>query len=1441
MTRSSLRRHGHLLLLLIILAVALALRLYGQDWDQGTYQHPDERFIAMVSSDRITMPGISNIGEVFSPDTSPINPRRDSEDGGALSFAYGTLPLYVQGTVSATLNLLSERDWGSYAELYRVGRTLTAVIDTLTVLVVYLFGRRFFGSAAGLIAAGLYALSVLALQLSHFFAVDTWLTLFVTASLYLLVRFMDRPTLGRSLAVGALLGLAFATKASVPSLLVPVLLGYGYVFWKCPRRSDTLIAAASGALLSVAVFTVFEPYALVRSGPFIHDIRTQARIVRGMTDIPYTRQFVGLTPGIYELRNLFAYSIGPGFVLGSLAGLLFAIRRSIALRDAALAVPVLWVLSYIPVLLTTEARFLRYSLPLLPVLAVLASGLLVWMIAQPRYRTVGQVATVLVLGITAIWAAGFMTIYSNEHPRIAASKWIHEHVPPGSVLSAESWDDPLPTRYPDSPSHSFEIQSLDIYGDEPPEEKADYFYEALQDVDYVVLSSNRLIDSVDNLPWRYAVQNEYYRRLTEGQLGYQLVYEGLVQPELFGYAYDDRAADESFTVYDHPHVRIFQKVENLTQDEFRARLLWGINQPWEPQRYPAEKWLMLDEPVGEISTNRDSDWNGIAVESGLVAALSWLVAIEIIGLSILPVAATVLRRAPDRGALSARLVGVVITGWIVWIGASLGFWSASAWSVALTVGFLAAVSWGYWWHTRRRSGRFVLPTGASYIAGATIFGGLFVLFILFRAIYPDFWQTYYGGEKPFELAYLRAVANSAEFPPYDPWYADGFVNYYYYGWHLIASIMKLSGVGVSTGFQLAAATLAALAGLQCFALTGLLVRGDRRAWLGGGVAVAGFLTLFLVLFSGNLDGLRQLLEHGTQVADRFDFWRSTRVIDNTINEFPYFSQIWADVHPHVINLPIYLLLITLLAHLVVDTRQSRVRGDDSSFLRPAQLFTIALVLGTISVTNSWDAPLAVGLTAGAFLYAGALRGGWYVATGLGTGILVAAGGFALFAPFYSRFYSVVDGVAAATKGSSTGQFVTHWGIFMLIAVAVMVSAALRKRQSHLGDNPMMLGCAVCLAGGGLTALILAIQGSPPPVLSFVLTLVGATLLVGLGARITEADRFNPWLLALTLALAGLAGILAPIRPAASFAAAIATFAVMFALRRWRQPQWFVPWALVAVACVTIAAVDLVYVSDDLRDSPWERMNTVFKFYLQAWILFGIGTATLLSRTIRVNNATNPRSRLAGFLTLIVLGFVFVAGMIYPMFGTPARLSQDMESSPTSLTLNGYAWMEGGSILNASGEVISFSGDLAAIEWLNDNTHGTPVLLEAAIGPYRGNGSRISSATGLPTVLGWDRHQRQQRYESGIADRMQRIQAMYNSTDLEQKMEELRRYRVGYVIVGDVERYWNTTEDTTPYATEAGLQAFEELVGRGLTRVFESGGTTIYQVDDFPRLTAAFQQ
>jgi YYY domain-containing protein len=1454
--------NAHRLALALIVLVAAALRLYGQDWDEGHYLHPDERFIAIVSGGRVEFPSTSKLDTLFDPEQSPINPRRDDENGNPHSFAYGSLPIYVQGVVSWALDRFWDRDWGAYENLYRVGRTLTALLDVVTLLLAYLVGRRLFGVGAGLLAAALYAFAVLPIQLSHFFTVDPWLTTFVTAVLYLSIRYIDVPSPRTALLLGAAVGCAFATKASVPSLLAPLLLAFGYAFWRSAQRPRIALHALAGGLLSLGVFTLFEPYALVNRGPFIEDIRVQSRIVRGVTDVPFTRQFVGLTAGFYELENLFRYTAGPALLLAGLAGLVYMTRGVWRRRDAALAVPLVWALAYVPTLLITEARFPRYTLPLLPVLTVVAGGLLWTLVTDARWRAVGSVATAAVLGVTAVWGLGFVSIYSNQHPRIAASEWIYDNVEAGSTLTAEAWDDALPLRI-DGETTSYQWQSLDIYGDRPPEEKANELYDALVSVDYVVMSSDRLIYSIDNLPWRYAVQSEYYRRLLDGQLGFQLVYRAELRPELFGYRYDDSGADESFTVYDHPRVQIFQRVENLSREEFRARLLWGINQPWEPQRYPAREWLQLDQPVGETEAATDTGWNELAVDGGLFASLVWLAALELFGLAVLPWSALIFRRTPDRGALAARLLGLLTVSWLVWIGASLGFWPATAPVVALILALLAALCWSWYrWRPGHRRAPD-LPTPKTY---ASVFGlilAIFALFLTFRATYPDVWQTYLGGEKPFEMAYLRAVAASREMPPYDPWYSDGTINYYYYGWHVVATLGRLPGVGVENAFQLAIPTFAALLAAQVV-LVGLMlgqvrarVRLQRRH-----VATAASVVV-LVLFAGNFDAFRQVVELRSETPELFDFWGSTRVIDFTINEFPYFTFLWADVHSHAMNLPVFALVVALLVGAVLRLKDV-AEPPALTFQDGAAAAAGAVALGSAFVINAWDLPLLIAMTVAALAYGGLLRSYRAAVVAAFLGVALVGVGYLLFMPFHAHFYSVVEGVARPRAGSDLGQFLTFWGVFFIIVGAAVVSQALRTgRRGRLAERAVPLLLVTALGGGG--GLIWTLLTNEEPLGGASLVALVIVLLFAAAASIAARPMArHPLTVVAFVALIWFSGFLAVFEPSAAVALGLCAAAAMLAVAGWRQPGRFLPWAFVAVACITIASTELVYIVDDLQGGDWQRMNTVFKFYLQAWLLLGIGAAVLLVRLwrnalgalpgndgapvgIAAGRSTSDSSaRLSAAqwrqIATIALGGVgvlaVVASLFYPVFATPVRLRQDMPTSPDYLTLDGYAWMEGASIPNHTGQPVTFTDDLVVIEWLDRNARQTDVIVEAGIGPYRGNGARISSGTGMPAVIGWDRHQHQQRFPEGIAQRMADVKTIYNSASATEKLELLRRYRAKYVIVGDVERYWNFENDEQFYASEAGLAAFESMVGSSLRVAFASGTTIVYEVLDFPSIPPA---
>jgi uncharacterized membrane protein len=280
------------------------------------------------------------------------------------------------------------------------------------------------------------------------------------------------------------------------------------------------------------------------------------------------------------------------------------------------------------------------------------------------------------------------------------------------------------------------------------------------------------------------------------------------------------------------------------------------------------------------------------------------------------------------------------------------------------------------------------------------------------------------------------------------------------------------------------------------------------------------------------------------------------------------------------------------------------------------------------------------------------------------------------------------------------------------------------------------------------------------------------------------------------------------------------------------------------------------------------MNTVFKFYNEVWVLLAISGAALVALLIDrafppgqasiLSSSWNPplatgivygpaapvakttagepevreeiqnRTISAWAMTgLFLTAMVIAASLFYPLLATRPRLEQRFTESLGSGTLNALDWMNYAT-LDAPGEDdITFKGDLDAINWFNEEVAGSPVIAEASIGPYRGNGSRISIHTGLPTILGWKRHEEQQRYQDGLQEREQGVRTLYDSPDPATKMEILRKYGVEYVVLGDVER--KTEFSGEAYASQEGLATFDQMVGSQLDVAFQSNGTTVYKV------------
>ena len=734
-----------------------------------------------------------------------------------------------------------------------------------------------------------------------------------------------------------------------------------------------------------------------------------------------------------------------------------------------------------------------------------------------------------------------------------------------------------------------------------------------------------------------------------------------------------------------------------------------------------------------------------------------------------------------------------------------------------------------------------------------------------------------------EFAYLNATLRSAHFPPYDPWYADGYINYYYYGLYLVAFCLKLTGIPSEIGFNLAEPTVIALLASGAYTVAATLGRditGRRKLAIPAGV-----VGTVLLVGMGNLALLRELLQENGAPTDRFWNWTwlPSRAISGAITEFPYFTALYADLHAHVVALPVTVISIALSYALARDRRLLAValtrRGDAAArVIVGVRLGLLALVLGTLWASNAWDVPVYAALAGASLLMATGAIDGWRRKIGglVGLGLPLTAGAYLLFLPFTQHYVALFGSLARVRAPTPFGEEASHLGGLLAIVIIGLVVVLLpwRTRLSPALSQPIIPVLAVL-------GLVFARERAPSSdtrlgvALGIGIVVVTAVVL-GLAALAAMRDAkrrgraMRTWSLAVfTLDVAAVALALLSDRVVLAGFLAVGGAALALWLTADTVGARFVG-LMVTAACGVGAGTELVVLADDLINTDSYRMNTIFKFYNQIWVLLALSGGVLIAKmiveaglpswprpTLRGGTSTSlgivrgvdrfpadeakERSQLtsgavrarwsrAGVGVSIV---VFAASFLYPVFATMPRLEQRFAPQLGSGTLNALDWMRYGSLPalgNGAADQLSFAGDRAAINWLNHNVQGSPVIAEASIGPYRCNGSRISTGTGLPTIIGWEHHEAQQRYPETLAGRVDDVGRLYATSDPAEKLAILHRYNVEYVVVGDLERlYPVSNNECTPSGSAAGIAAFDQMVGSSLDVAFAAEGTTIYRV------------
>jgi len=1025
----------------------------------------------------------------------------------------------------------------------------------------------------------------------------------------------------------------------------------------------------------------------------------------------------------------------------------------------------------------------------------------------------------------------------------------------GAWFVDEDWDEPLPFNLDGFAADlTFDRMNATRMNIEWPdvEEKRQMMIDNLDRSDFVIIQSQRRIWSVCRMPAVYPMTSEYYRALFDGRLGFKLVktfqhpftFGPLVVSDLAGtvswnaeptlpmFNLNPLAAEESFSVYDHAPVWIFQKTDGYSRQNVEAILgavdlthvvaqdatlpFGELNNLMLPEEREAEQ-----QAGGTWSQMFSYDWLWNKYP-GLSAAI-WFVWAIVTGWAALPLVSLAFGGLPDKGYAFAKIAGWLLVSWAAWLlgNARVPFvWGtvAAVWIALVAVGGILA------WRERALWKDRIRELGKTWLTMEIVFAAFFLFDLLLRIGYGDLWHLWTGGEKPMDFSYLNAVLRSTSFPPYDPWFSGGYLNYYYYGFVLVAIPIKLLGTVPSIGYNLALPLLFGTLGLATYGLVWNLVESLRRkGTLKMSPVLAGIGAAVMLAVLGNLGEVRLIWEglvgasqlslprgllfglgdivHAVEGGIRmllgqasfpggYDswYWAASRAIrfppgpngeyitDWSITEFPFFTFLYADLHAHLIAMPLIILSLAGSAAMVVAPERL-VRWRTAL---PLVALT-SLAVGSLWPTNGWNYPISLAIAVVGLMFAGwqllGRSGSWrdwraWVHILLLGGLLIGCSIW-FYQPYYD-WYAAGHTSFVLWKGPKTpldSYFVIH-GLFLFIIVAYLIAqtrdwlakTAMPTREYLEKRSGMVLAAAAMLAAA---VVILAAIGHQ--VLALAIPLIFWCILLGLRKGVEDEHRLILGLAAISL----------------------------------------------AVTCIP----EIVVLAGDM-----DRMNTVFKFYIQAWIFFAVAAGAALGWLAANAGLWRPwlRRIWTGGLTLLAMG-AFSYTILASYYRIADRMSETSPKSLDGMEFMPYTTYQFQDELSSGQYEVNLKETYDAVRWLQENVAGSPVIVQSIQPHYRG-GLPFTMFTGLPNVVGWLHHQRQQRgvvADLWINTRYDEMVMFYQTTDLSAARSFLRKYGVEYIIVGPLER---------AYYPGPGLDKFDAMCATGeLKIVFSENRTVIYQV------------
>ena len=782
----------------------------------------------------------------------------------------------------------------------------------------------------------------------------------------------------------------------------------------------------------------------------------------------------------------------------------------------------------------------------------------------------------------------------------------------------------------------------------------------------------------------------------------------------------------------------------------------------------------------------------------MLDALRWLITVELIGLAAFPLAFYLLPRLADRGFTLSKPLGILLVSYLFWLLGLAHIPTVQPIAIAIVL-FMAAASAYIIYRNFDDLRDFIRREWRTLVIAEVIFLVFFIGWTLFRSYDPFINHT----EQPMDLALLSASINSQVGHPEDPWLRGEPVSYYYFGYWMMGALSQISAIQSHISYNLALALIPAMSAMGIFGIVFNMVRMDKarsgvagtdgmstvRASVSAALAdsthrklaiIAGIAaTLFLGIVA-NLEGVLEFMRLNGMGSQGFydwirindlpgpiitppqswtppDFWwwfHASRVIntfdgvhfiDNTIQEFPFFSFLLGDMHPHVMSIPFIALFVGIALNFY--RLPSDFWRNYRSVYPYAIVLTAALVLGGLGFNNLWDMPTFAALLIG-ILALKAYREGSDIPQSIAlalfpVGLAILALAVLMYSPYLLDINAGVNGIGVVITHTRAIHMFIVWGLFLTAVTPFLLTTFWQTTVQRDWAAQTLTALALAFAPWLLwTLAYLPSDGSVEEVIGRFIGILPLTTLVAIGV-----------------------------------------YNALYLARRENEGGRLFATILAVLGLGLIIGSEFLFIRDFFNN----RGNTVFKLYYQAWILLAAASAFAVYYWLSTIQSRTGWRATFSYVWAAAFVLLLIGSLYYPL----AAAKTKPDTPYAGPTLDGLSFVQQ-----------DRPAEYDAIAWLKQNASPDAAIVEA-VGEWSDLGL-ISRSTGLPTIVNWLGHQKQWRggwekfdadkpdvsralRDKYFDDRTAEVERIYTTLDPAEAQVILYKYDIDYVYIGQRER------------------------------------------------------